>query len=1810
DPEGYGEAEIRSELQDLLALRQATGLVVPEPVRARDGSLVVRGTGAGLSRPRWCALFRWVPGRMVEDAPTPRLLERVGEISARLHGFSEQWLPPAGFSRPRWDAAALLGDGPVLAPGQGAPIVTERARELLEEAAGVVRRTMADLGEGREVFGLIHKDLEPDNTLVDGEEVHAIDFADVGWGHYLYDIAASLLPLREKQGFAAMRDAFLRGYRSVRPLRAEHLELLETFLIARSIFAARLMTGRLWDLPQIREYANTAVPQILGGIRVFMERRQAARGAASAAVVGGSTQTTVQFLSLLRSRGVKIWAEGEKLRYNAPREALTPELLAELKERKAELLGFLRQGHVARRSGAPSRIAAAHRERPPLSFAQQRLWFIHQLFPDGTEYNIARAVRLRGKVRVDVMARSLAAIVRRHGALRTTFALDGGQPVQVIAPGLAVPLPLVDLGGLPGERRESAAWRLAMADARRPFDLARGPLLRVFLLRLAADDHIAPSTMHHIIGDGWSSGILFRELGVVYGALVRREAPPLPELPIQYSDFAVWQREWLTGEVLAEQLAYWKDLLAGAPPLLELPTDRPRSAVQSSRGERRPLLIPRPLADGLKAFAQAQGATLFMILLAAWKTLLCRWSGQDDVVVGSPIANRNRTEIEGLIGFFANTLVLRTVFEGNPTFRAVLGATRKVTLGAYAHQDLPFEKIVEELRPERNLAQTPLFQVIFTFQNVPYPDMDVADFRMTLMPPTSRAAMFDLTCNMKEMPEGVRTSFMYKEDLFDGATVARLADHYLRLLAAVAADPNQGIRELPLLSAAEAQQLVREWCDTAADYGAAAAGLHELIAAQAARTPAAVAVVAGIARMAGAVGEAGVAGEAGALGEAGVAAEAGEVGAERVTYGELVARVSALAWRLRRLGVGPESRVGLAAERSVEMVVGILGVLAAGGAYVPLDPDHPRERLETMIADARPRVLLIQERLRELVPAPAGVEVVALDGVAGPVGAAGAAAGTGAAEPAGSAGPVGEAGPAAWARVWDESAAYVIYTSGSTGRPKGAVNTHGAVRNRLLWMQAAYGLGAGDVVAQKTPFGFDVSVWEFLWPLMTGARLVMARPGGHQDPAYLRRLIVSEGVTTLHFVPAMLQAFVAQEGLAECRSLRRVVASGEALPGELARRFAARLPGVELHNLYGPTEAAIDVSSWRCEAESEREPVPPVPIGRPIGNLRLRVLDRELRPVGVGVVGELYIGGAGLARGYWQRAELTAERFVPEALGEERGGRLYRTGDLARWRVGGELEYLGRVDFQVKVRGVRIELGEIEAALAAHAGVREAVVAARPGPAGGDLRLVAYVVPAGTAAGAAGAVAAVAGAVGAVGAPGAVMETGATGASGLAGPSAAELRQHLRRSLPEAMVPQAFVTLQALPLSANGKVDRKALPEPEADTREAAGDRPPRSALERTLAGIWQRVLGRERVSAEASFFDLGGHSLRLAEVQVGIRQELGVELSMLELFQHPTVAALARLLRRRSGELEDEETVAAALAAAAPAVQATAAGARADGTAAAAGVAEIAVVAMAGRFPGARDVEEFWSNLRAGVESIRVFSREEMLAAGVDEALLERPDWVPAGGALADVELFDAPFFGFNPREAEMLDPQQRLFLECAWEALERAGHAPGTADRADRADRDGGPGRPRVGIYAGASTSTYALNNLASNAELVASVGRYQTMLGNDKDYLATRISYCLNLKGPSVSVQTGCSSSLVAVAFACQALADGHCEMALAGGASVEAPQRAGYLYEPGHIHSPDGHCRAFDARAAGTVAGSGVGVVALKPLAAALAAGDPV
>ncbi|HEU0051969.1 MAG TPA: beta-ketoacyl synthase N-terminal-like domain-containing protein, partial [Longimicrobium sp.] len=699
------------------------------------------------------------------------------------------------------------------------------------------------------------------------------------------------------------------------------------------------------------------------------------------------------------------------------------------------------------------------------------------------------------------------------------------------------------------------------------------------------------------------------------------------------------------------------------------------------------------------------------------------------------------------------------------------------------------------------------------------------------------------------------------------------------------------------------------------------------------------------------------------------------------------------------------------------------------------------------------------------------------------------------------------------------------------------MNAHRGVVNRLVWMQAHFSIGADDVVLQKTPFGFDVSVWEFFWPLQQGARLVMARPNGHRDPAYLQEVIEREGVTTLHFVPSMLQPFVETVEAGRCASLRHVVCSGEALPPALVARFHDRFAGpVALTNLYGPTEAAVDVSCWTCPRD---ETVDVVPIGRPVWNTALYVLDAAGRPAPVGVPGELYIGGVQVARGYQGRAAMTAERFVPDPFSTEGGARLYRTGDRARWRADGAIEYLGRLDFQVKVRGFRIELGEIEAVLRQAAGVRDCTVVVRDDETG-DRRLVAYVV----------------------------------------GEAEADaLREHARRSLPEYMVPSAFVALERLPLNANGKLDRKALPAPE---YAAGADRyvAPRTEAERKVAAVWAEVLGVESVGAHDRFFDLGGHSLLLVRVQARLREAFGQPVPITHLFRYLTVSALA-----------------AALDAPAPepaAVQADDTRVR-DGRRASTGMG-IAVVGMAGRFPGAPGVDALWANLRAGVESIRRFTDEELAAAGVPESLRADPAFVPAQGALAEVDLFDAAFFGFTPREAEVTDPQQRLFLEVAWEALEHAGY-----------DAARVPGR--VGVYAGASMSSYYLN-LLSRPDVTAAAGGMAVNMGNAADFLAPRAAFKMGLEGPAVVVQTACSTSLVAVNLACQALLGGVCDMALVGGSSVTAKERIGYLYQQGNINSPDGHCRAFDAQAGGTVGGSGVAVAALKRLEDALADGDTV
>ncbi len=1043
----------------------------------------------------------------------------------------------------------------------------------------------------------------------------------------------------------------------------------------------------------------------------------------------------------------------------------------------------------------------------PLSFAQQRLWFLDRLQPGGATYNVPTVLRVEGRLDVGALKGAFTELVRRHESLRTRFPDEGGVPVQVIAPPGPFHLTVTDLRAR--EDREAESRRLAREEASRPFDLARGPLLRVTLLRLAEERHLLLLTLHHIICDGWSSGVLVRELEALYLGFVAGSPAPLPELPLQYADYCVWQREWLRDEALESQLTYWKGHLAGAPHALELPTDFPRPPVPSSRGASFEFQLPPELSRDLQALCRAEGVTLFMALLGAFQVVLSRHSGQDDVVVGTPIAGRRFAELEGLIGLFINTLALRTRLEGDPSFRALLGRVRETTLGAQAHQDLPFEKLVEELRPQRDLGRSPLFQVMLILQNTPDAGAPGAraDGALSLHPVAleSESVKFDLTLGFVEGPEGVRGQVGYRTDLFREETVRRWMAQLRMLLEAVTANPALRLSELRLLSAEEQRKLLVDFQGRAEAYPRDVC-LHSLIEAQVARTP---------------------------------DAEAVRFEDTALTYARLDARANQLAHHLRSLGVGPETRVGVCLERSLELVVALLGVLKAGAAYVPLDPAYPKERLAGMLEDSDASVLLTQRGLKDVLP-PHSARVLCLDADWDAV------ARQGTSRPAPLAG--------------SDSLAYVIFTSGSTGRPKGAMNAHAGIVNRLLWMQGEYGLTAADTVLQKTPFSFDVSVWEFFWPLMTGARLVLARPGGHQDPAYLVRLMEQERVTTAHFVPSMLQAFVEEPGLERLTHLRRVVCSGEALPAPVVRRAHARLPAARVHNLYGPTEAAVDVTSHACSRDDARSIIP---IGRPVANTGIYIVDRYGQLAPVGVPGELLIGGVQVGRGYWRRPELTAERFVPDAFSGTAGARLYRTGDLARWLPDGTVEYLGRLDFQVKLRGFRIELGEVEAALRAHPGVGEAVVMARDdGP--GGMRLVAYVVPTSTSS---------------------ALEV-------------TELRAFLSRRLPAYMVPSAFAVLKALPLTPSGKVDRKALPTPEEGASPTAlGYEPPSTPLEQSLAAVWAGVLRVEQVGRRDDFFALGGHSLLATQVVARLREALGVDVPLRALFEAPTVERFAAWL-------------------------------------------------------------------------------------------------------------------------------------------------------------------------------------------------------------------------------------------------------------------------------------------------------------------------
>jgi amino acid adenylation domain-containing protein/non-ribosomal peptide synthase protein (TIGR01720 family) len=1040
----------------------------------------------------------------------------------------------------------------------------------------------------------------------------------------------------------------------------------------------------------------------------------------------------------------------------------------------------------------------------PLSFAQQRLWFLNELEGANASYNMAAAIRLSGPLQVAALERAIAEIVQRHDVLRTNFKTVNGIAIQSIAPTSTVTLPVVDLQALTPEEQSAEVQRLASVEAEKPFDLANDSLVRITLLMLRKEEHMLLVTIHHIVSDGWSIGIFFREVATLYEAFSTGKPSPLSALPIQYADFAHWQRQWLQGEVLENRLNYWKQQLAGAPPLLSIPTDRPRPKVQTFRGGIEYFQIDADLTRKLKTLSRQSHATLFMTLLAAFASLLSRYSNQSDIVVGSPIANRNRSEIESLIGFFVNTLLLRIDLNGNPDFWELLNRTRQVALDAYAHQDVPFEKLVDELQPERNLSYNPLFQVMFVLQNTPDVKLELPGLTITLEN-EDVAAKFDLTLSIEETEQELIGSWEYNTDLFDAATIKRMVGHFQTLLEAIVANPQQRVSELPLLTATERHTLLVEWNNTFAEYPFDKC-IHQLFEAQVEQTPDAVALV---------------------------------FQDQQLTYDELNSRANQLAHHLRSLGVGPDGLVGLCLERSLEMVVGVLGILKAGGAYVPLDPAYPSERLAFMLEDTQVEVLLTQQSLVEKLPSHQA-RVLCLDTDSETLT------------------QQSEDNPKS--EVMPDHLAYVMYTSGSTGRPKGVSVIHRGIV-RLVKQTNYASFSPEEVFLQLAPISFDASTFEIWGSLLNGARLVVMPP---VTPSLqeLGQALEQYQVTTLWLTAGLFHLMV-DEQIEGLKGVRQLLAGGDVLSVGHVKKLLQEIKGLRLINGYGPTE---NTTFTCCYPITEPSLVGnSVPIGRPIANTQVYLLDEALQPVPVGVAGELYIGGDGLARGYLNRPDLTSQRFIPNPFSDKKGDRLYKTGDLARYLSDGNIEFLGRLDNQVKIRGFRIELGEIEAVLGQHQAVQEVVVMVRE-DIPGNKRLVAYLV-----------------------------------LNQLAAPSMQELQHFVKQHLPEYMVPSAFVLLENLPLTPNGKVDRDALPAPDTSRSELAEALvAARTPVEEMLARIWADILGLEQVGIHDNFFELGGDSILSIQI-VARANQAGLKLTPKQLFGHQTIAELAAVVGTNS---------------------------------------------------------------------------------------------------------------------------------------------------------------------------------------------------------------------------------------------------------------------------------------------------------------------
>ncbi|MDM8557745.1 amino acid adenylation domain-containing protein [Candidatus Parabeggiatoa sp. HSG14] len=1104
------------------------------------------------------------------------------------------------------------------------------------------------------------------------------------------------------------------------------------------------------------------------------------------------------FLSDLRELNIHITVKEEKLHCKAPKGKLTPKLQTKLAKHKIEILHFLQQKSIFEQPIQP----ISRDGELPISFAQQRLWFLYQLEGKSATYNISAAVRLTGYLHFVALKHSLQEIIQRHETLRTTFQSINGKPIPFIHSIVDYQLQVINFQALSSKKQTIEIQRLINEESQYPFDLEKDLLFRATLFQLDTNLHVLLFNMHHIISDGWSTGIFIHEFKALYEAFSQGQSSLLCPLPIQYVDFAHWQKQWLVDEVLEKQINYWKQQLAGAPALLDLPTDRPRLPIQRFRGTTLPLSLSLELTSQLKLMSQQTGATLFMILLSAFAILLYRYSGQSDILIGSPIANRRNSQVESLIGFFVNTLILRIDFSGNPPVKKLLQKIQQVALEAYAHQDIPFEQLVDKLKPVRNLDHTPLFQVMFVLQNAPQESLTVSGLRLEFIVPESKIAKFDLTLSMEEMSQGLTGFIEYNTDLFEQATIERMIGHLKTLLMGIVKNSHQPIGELPLLTEAEKQQFIA-WNDTTTDYPRDKT-IIDLFEEQVEKTPTNIAVV---------------------------------FENKQLTYQELNSRANQLAHYLQTLGVKPEILVGICVERSLEMIVGLLGILKAGGAYVPLDPTYPKDRLVFMLEDSQIQLLVTQQYLLEVWAKHKRISMVCLDRDWQAISQ--------------------QSQENAKNLVTPANLAYVIYTSGSTGKPKGVMLEHRGLCHLAIAQTFCFDIQPEDRILQFSSLNFDASIWEIVMALVSGAALYLSTHDILLAGSPLFQLLNDNAITTVTLPPSILASLPVNT----LPSLQTIIVAGETCSVELVNRW---LPENYFFNAYGPTETTVCATIFTCTNIDQKPP-----IGHPITNTQVYVLDINLQPIPIGISGELHVGSIGLARGYLNRPELTAEKFIPNPFSHNPNDRLYKTGDLVRYQPDGNLEFLGRVDQQVKIRGFRIELGEIETVLNQDSSVQEAIVIVTKNESSSDKCLLAYIV------------------------------------SKLAPEqtSVAHLRNVLKEKLPDYMIPANFVFLNEMPLTPNGKIDRRALPHPDKLQREEASYVAPQTQIEQKIAMIWQKILHIKKIGIHDNFFDLGGNSLLLMQVHEQLTNALNQNIQIVTLFQYSTISALAHYLDNSSSK-------------------------------------------------------------------------------------------------------------------------------------------------------------------------------------------------------------------------------------------------------------------------------------------------------------------